>query len=248
MRAAHVYPAIKKLEEAGLIQLNESFYSPSKLHVVVDKFRLYEFQVANVKFDPIVQTVLRLYGAEMMSGFMVISEYQIAKALKITVAETTELLNQLNQLKILSYLPASGKPQLTFLTPRQDANKLPIDNQWLEARRQLVLSKMKAIIDYTIESHQCRQWTLLDYFDEKNYGTCGVCDVCLAKKKKENLAMLKDYREQILYILKTKPMTVDELESEVKPTDNELMVEVIREMVDEKKIEYDEFWVLRIKY
>ena len=246
MRAAHVYPATKKLEEAGLIQLNESFYSPPKLHVVVDKFRLYEFQVANVKFDPIVQTILRLYGAEMMSGFMVVSEHQIARALKIQVAETTELLHQLNQLKILSYLPASGKPQLTFLTPRQDANKLPIDNQWLEARRQLVLSKMKAMIDYTVERHQCRQWTLLDYFDEKNYGTCGVCDVCLAKKKKENLAQLQNYRDQILYLLINKPMTVDELESEVNPNDAKLMIEVIREMVDERKIEYDEFWVLRV--
>ena len=104
---------------------------------------------------------------------------------------------------------------------------------------------MKAIVDYTTQDHQCRQWLMLDYFDEKNYATCGICDVCLTKKKKENLAELKDYENQILYLLRRKPMTVDELENEVKPDDRELMLEVVREMVDENKITYDEHWVLR---
>ncbi len=247
LRAANTYPAMRKLEEAGLIQLNESFYSPSKLHVTVDKVRLYQFQVANARFDPVIQVLLRLYGAELLSAFVVISERQVAKALKISEDETIAILKQLHQLKILSYFPVSNKPQLTFLTTRQDASRLPIDSQWLEERRQLVLSKMKAMIDYATQDHQCRQWTMLDYFDEKNYATCGVCDVCLAKKKKENLAELKDYREQILYLLKRKPMTVDELETEVKPTDHELMMEVVREMVDDSEIGYDEFWVLRVR-
>ncbi len=247
MRPFTVYPALRKLEEAGLIQLNESFYSPSKLHVAVDKVRLYEFQVANVKFDPIVQAILRLYGAELLSSFMVISESQIAKAIKTSETDAVALLHQLDQLKIILYLPVSFKPQLTFITPRQDAARLPIDNQWLEERRKLVFSKMKAMIGYVTDDHQCRQWTMLDYFDEKNYSTCEACDVCLAKKKKHNLAELKDYRDQIAYLLKRKPMSVDELETEVKPSDHEMMMDVVREMVDEGKIGYDEFWVLRVQ-
>ena len=85
-----------------------------------------------------------------------------------------------------------------------------------------------------------------DYFDERHYNSCGICDVCLNKKKKESLAELKDYRDQVLYLLKRKPLSVDELENEVKPTDHELMMEVVREMVDEQVIMYDEFWVLRL--
>jgi ATP-dependent DNA helicase RecQ len=157
------------------------------------------------------------------------------------------MLKQLHQLHILNYLPSSQKPQLTLLTHRLDANNLPINKQWLEERRQLVLSKMRAMIDYTVKDHLCRQWTMLDYFDEKNYDTCGVCDVCLSKKKKENLAALEDYREQILYLLNRKPLSVDELEAEVKPTDHDLMMEVVREMVDDGEIYYDEFWVLHPK-
>lgn len=247
MKAANVYPAIKKLQETGLILLNESFYSPSKVHVTVDKIRLYEFQVANSKFDPFIQTLLRLYGAELLSAFMEVSESQIAKALKIKDIEVTELLHQLTKLQILEYLPISFKPQLTFLTPRQDANRLSIDHQLLEERRQLAFSKMKSMIAYTTDVHQCRQWTMLGYFDEKNYDTCGVCDVCLSKKKKQNLAALKDYLEQIIYLLKLQPRTLDELEAEVKPNDREMMMEVVREMVDGEKIYYDSVWMLHLK-
>src|SRR5688572_22872790 len=84
-----VYNALKKLEEEGLIQFNESFYSPSTLHFVVDHTRLYEFQVANAKFDELLKMLLRLYGGELFSNFVRISEGNIARALKISRSEVT---------------------------------------------------------------------------------------------------------------------------------------------------------------
>src|SRR5690606_17304250 len=42
-----VYNALKRLEEEGLVQFNESYYSPSQLHIMTDHQTLYEFQVAN---------------------------------------------------------------------------------------------------------------------------------------------------------------------------------------------------------
>ena len=245
-RLQNVYPATRKLEECSLIQLSDNFYSPSKLHVAVDKIRLYEFQVANIKFDSIIQTVLRMYGAELLSSFVTISEAGIAKALKISYSDVVTQLHQLNQLKIFTYQPTSQKPQLTFLTPRADAENLPIDFKLLEERRQLIFSKMRSMIKYTEQKNTCLQWLMLDYFDEKNYDTCGICDICLSKKKKQNLAALKDYHDQILYLLKRKSISVDELEVEVKPTDHELFIEVVREMVDDGEIKYDEFWVLSV--
>ena len=86
-----------------------------------------------------------------------------------------------------------------------------------------------------------------EYFDEVTYETCGMCDVCISKRKTENLAALKDYEQQILYLLKQKSMTVEELEAAVEPAEKELFIEVVREMVDAAQIAYDEFWVLAIK-
>ena len=63
---------------------------------------------------------------------------------------------------------------------------------------------------------------------------------------KENQTEIKDYHDQILLLLKQKPMTSEELEKAVNPSDQELLVEVIREMLDANEINYDEFWVLRV--
>jgi len=46
-KSTDVYPALKKLEEFGLLDFNESFYRPSLLHFTFDKKKLYEFHLNN---------------------------------------------------------------------------------------------------------------------------------------------------------------------------------------------------------
>ncbi len=238
-----VFPALKRLAEAGLIELNEGFYRPSKLNVLVEKTKLYEFQVANEKFDPLVKSLLRMYGTSIHFEFTVISEKQLAKALNVDVNEVITNLHHLRKLQLIDYEPASEMPQITYLLPRQDTHYLPIDSHKMEARRQLNLSKMEAVIQYAEQTHQCRMQLIQNYFDEDTFAICHVCDVCIDKRKNDNLAALEDYRSQILYLLE-KPMPADELEKAVSPEDSELFVEVLREMVDNNEIMYDAFWVL----
>ena len=86
-----------------------------------------------------------------------------------------------------------------------------------------------------------------EYFDEVTYDTCGICDVCLQKKKKASLDVFDDYEEQILYLLGQKPLTIEELETQVAPKDREVFVEAVREMVDAGQIFYDDLWVLHLQ-
>ena len=244
-KSSVVFPALKKMEEEGLIQLSDSFYRPSRVHFSIDKKQLYEFQVGNAKYDPFIKTLLRLYGGELFSAYLPISESQVAQVTKWEVKEVKAALLKLSKLQLLNYEPASDSPQLTFVLPRQDADRLPVDKGKMEGRRKLSFDKMEAMVNYVGQSHQCRMQWIQGYFDEITDATCGICDVCIAKKKKENLAALQDYESQILYLLKQKPMTVEELEGSVDPGDHELFLEVIREMVDRAVIGYDEFWVLK---
>ncbi len=240
------YAALKKLEEQALIQFNESFYRPSRLHFQVDKKKLYEFQVANPHFDILIKALLRAYGAELFSAYVNISEAQVSRSIQWTIPETKIALGQLHKLQFLNYEPARDSPQITFLTARQDAERLQLDVMKLEERRNLAMDKVDAMSKYTTQTHQCRTQIIQSYFDEETFKTCGVCDVCLDKKKKENLREVKDYRDQILLFLRQRPMTSEELEKEIGPGDQELLIEVIREMLDASEIRYDEYWVLRI--
>lgn len=247
LKSSAVYPAFKKLEEAGLIQLSESFYRPSRLHFSIDKKKLYDFQVANEKYDPLIKALLRLYGGELFTDFIGISENQIGKALKLSAKRITDDLLKLSKLQLLNYELTSDKPQVTYILPRQDVDHLPIDISRLEGRRKLILEKKDAMIAYVTQSHRCRMEVIQEYFDEEALIPCGICDVCIEKRKKENQTVLRDYREQIIYLLKQKPVSAEDLEAAVSPHDQELFVDVLREMVDNGDVAYDEFWVLHLK-
>jgi len=242
-----VYPALKKLEEFGLIEFNESFYRPSVLHISIDKTRLYEFQIAHERFDILIKTILRLYGGELYSDFCTISEAQIAQVMKIAIGAVKQELQQLHQLQLLVYEPANENPKITFVIARQDANRLPIDVKEYDRRRQLHFDKMEAMIHYVEQSQRCRMQEIQEYFDEITYEVCGKCDVCIHKRRKENLNTFDDYEQQVQYLLKKKPMAVEELETAVDPKEKDIFIEVVREMVDSGIIVYDEFWILHWK-
>lgn len=244
LKSTEVYPALKKLEEFGLIEFNESFYRPSVLHFSFDNKKLYEFQVAHARFDPLIKALLRLYGGELYSDFTTISETQIAQMMRLTVGAVKLELEQLHNLQVLVYEPVNDSPKITFVTARQDAAKLPIDVKEFERRRTLHLDKMEAMLTYTAQTHRCRMQLIQEYFDERKDVNCGRCDVCIGKRKKENTALFKDYEQQVNYLLTQKPMTVDELELAVDPAEKEVFIEVIREMVDSEELYYDEVWVL----
>lgn len=247
LKTAEVHPALKKLEETGLIQFNESFYRPSRAHISIDRKRIYEFQVAHAHFDPIIKMMLRIYGAELFSDFVTISIPQLATALKKSQSEVNVLLDQLHKLQVMVFEPAADQPQVTFVLPRQDAARLPIDRARLEMRRDLHLEKTEAMIRYAQQTVQCRMQFIQDYFGESTEATCGKCDVCVDKRKRDSLAVMDDYQEQILYLLKQKGMTVDELETAVAPKDAELFVEAVREMVDKEILVYNDLWVLNLR-
>jgi ATP-dependent DNA helicase RecQ len=148
---------------------------------------------------------------------------------------------------ILVYEQASDSPTITYLMAREDAAHLSINWKRLDERRKLHVAKMKAMINYVTQTRLCRMQVMQEYFDELDTKPCGMCDVCIDRKKQENLHALKDYRDQILYLLKQKKMPVDELEAAVDPDDKEVFVEVVREMLDEGVVYYDDFWLIGIK-
>lgn len=240
------YNALRKLEEEGLIEFNESFYSPSVVHISMDKARLYEFQVANEQFDPLIKMLLRLYGGQLYNDFTKISEPYLAKGLKIKTSELIGALRHLHELKIIVYKPAKEKPQITFVLPRQDAEKLPLDVKRLEERKALIESKMKAMSTYVTSVHRCRMHMIQEYFGEETFQTCGKCDVCIEQKRKENTVQLQSLRGEILTLVKSKLYTIDQLEERIAPSDTQLFIDLVREMVDEGELEYDKVWRLKI--
>jgi ATP-dependent DNA helicase RecQ len=241
------YQSVKKLEEHGLIQMNESFYSPSRLMFLVDNKGLYEYMIANAQYEHFIKAVLRIYGGEMVDNYISISEQKIAQNLQITISEVKKALQFLHQNQILSYEPAKDSPQIVFTVPRQHEDKLTINQKFLVERKALAEAKASAVGKYLGNHTQCRTQQLLAYFGEQKEERCGVCDVCVDERNRQQ----KDehfvkIRSAILKELVQSPMEVAQLAksiSEVKPA---RCIDVIRAMLDFGEIQYDELGNLTV--
>lgn len=226
------YYAIKQLEQEGFIQLSESFYNPSKLVFQLQQADLYAFQIANAALDTVIKTILRMYGGELFNNFGVISEHQIAKQLRTDVPTVVKQLQYLNQVQVISYSPQKDKPQLTFITPRFKAEELPIDVQTLAAFKERDMEKVLAVIAYTQHTQRCRTQLLLEYFDELTDKTCGVCDICLEKKKNShNNYSPISVSQKVKQLLLTKKLAIKTLIQELQPENTEIFIAEVQQMI-----------------
>lgn len=232
--------ALKRLESEGYIQLNEVFNSSSKIFFTIDNKKLYEFQIANERFDGFIKTLLRMYGGEMFSDFISVSEKEISKSLQVPTAEVIASLQYLEKLNVLEYDMQKNKPQLIFTTPRLDASKLPLDIKKIEGRKENDTRKAEAVIDYAKQIERCRTIVLLDYFGEVTDEECGVCDVCLRKKKEQSKAdKYSLYKNKILSEVKDHSQSIELLISKIDRSNKEQVIEVIRQMLDAGELTYD---------
>ncbi len=228
------YHAFKRLEEEGLLHLTDSSLKHSRLKIAVNNTELYKFQIANEKFDSFIKGLLRIYGGGLFTDFLVISETKIAQFIELEQKHIINLLNKLDKIGIVSYVRASGKPELTFLHPREDISRLFKTNSRLETLKKNAVQRLNSIIAYVDKSDTCRMQQLLGYFDEA-YNYCGKCDVCLHKKSKiEN-----DYYGLIIKEISSKKITLEQLLADVSGAKKEAYLKSIREMLDAGIIKKD---------
>ncbi|EMR03375.1 RecQ family ATP-dependent DNA helicase [Cesiribacter andamanensis] len=241
--------ALKKLEEQGFIQLSEAFFAPSRLHVLLSQQELYAFQIANAGMEPLLKNLLRIYGGEIFSGYTRISENELARQTKWSVNQVRQQLDSLQKMDVIAYEPQRDKPQLTFLTPRHDAAKLPLQLRQLEERKTISLQKAEAVIDYAEQELICRTRYLLDYFGELDYEKCGICDLCLLHRGEgQHDEKVFRYRQQIRTAISLKPHSLPELEKalDAHAANKNILLHTVRLMIDEGSLKYTETGALTL--
>lgn len=224
---------IKKLEEEGLILLNESFFKQSTVMIPVSTQEIYRYCIANVAIEPFLKGLLRLYGGTLYGEFAKINEYDLAKLVHSSAQEVTKKLEFLHQNGMLIYDKMKDKPQLTFLTPRMDASKLTLDKKKLEDRRKVVGTKIDGIIEYAENTLLCRTTIFQDYFGEQDYINCGVCDVCINARKRKGFEERLDEAQELLKLkASTEWAKFKELQEHTNIRDNTLFAEGVRALID----------------
>ena len=240
--------AIKLLEEEGFLQLSEAYNSVSKVHITVDNRSLYELQLKYPQYDSFIKLLLRMYGGELFSQFVPISETAIGQKHYTMEADVIKLLQGLHDLGMIVYDKQRVKPQFGFATPRFDASQMPINALAIEEKHQTDLQRIAAVINYVKQQNRCRTQLLQNYFGETTDADCGICDNCLAKKKKAvSPAEHAPIRTEMLRLLKLSPLTPQQLVAAFGLKNEQAAIATLRELLEDEVVLYENEGRIRLK-
>lgn len=241
------YYGLKVLESEGLIQLNEAYYQPSKLFLLLDRKDLYDFQLRNPSFDLVIKGILRLYGGELFASYCTIVEKKVAQLIQLREAMVCEHLHALHRLKAVEYLPQKSNPQITFLTPRYNVAGLPLSTDKIEQKNEAARKQVESVIHYVTNQRLCRLTLLLEYFDETPL-VCHTCDCC-----KQNTAqnrphqVEKEWRTYLIDVLSKGNQDLKTILLAVHPEQEQDVLTAIRSLLETGEIYYPTPGMLQIR-
>jgi ATP-dependent DNA helicase RecQ len=239
LKALDAHHALKMLEQQGFVQLTEAVNQPARVQLISNQQDLYHFQVANAQHDQLIKALLRLYGGELFVAFQGIAESALARHLRQSTVDVTRQLRYLHSTGVLHYQPRRELPQALFLTPRYDAAQLPLDERRLRTAKQLTDHQTAAVVDYAASTTRCRQQLLLDYFAEPDAPACGVCDVCLARKKAAQApASPADLQAGLVELLRAAPLLPRQVVARYPAAEATAVTAALRELVELGRLAY----------
>jgi len=243
------FNALKIIEKEGYIALNDAFDSPSQLMFRLSGDEMYNFQVANKKFDGFIKIISRLYGGALYTTHQRINEEAIAKYLNIKTDQVIQLLTELDKLEVISYVPRKNKPQLIFVTERLDASQFYLSPENYQLRKNAAKQRLEAMIDYIKDENHCRSQILLSYFGEKTKVRCGACDYCI----KHHLLDLdeKEYitiEAELEKIIKDQPISLANVLKQLPSyLDEDKVMQVVDYLVENGKLLRDNYGMLSFR-
>lgn len=233
LEAVIVMNVLKVLEQEGHIQFTENIFLPSQVNFSCDRNMLEQFEKSNTKLEPLIKSLLRNYEG-IFHDRASIYESILAKSLKKDIAEITSELGQLAHMGIIEYLPKKDTPQIRFLFNRAPAQYLHIQQDAYLARKKRYQERIDTIIQYATKLTACRSNFIGNYFGDTERKDCGICDNCLAKKKKginsktftEIETRIKDLREK----------NIDQVVNLLQPHSSNTVWEVLYFLQSENKL------------
>jgi len=175
----------------------------------------------------------------MFDNYVQIKEEDLARRFEKSIENVTALLQQLNNMQVINYLPRNDSPKVTFIEARMNAEELAISREHLIERKKRYYEKMNAVLDFVENTSQCRSILLLSYFGENTSYRCGMCDFCLKRNKLElNDLEFDSTEDEIMHLLKEHPMKLDQLISHITTVHEDKALKVIDWMLENEKIRH----------
>ena len=180
--AGTVQSAVKLLQQNGYMTLTDLQDNPARVMFCVSRDDLYRLRLQRDRLDPFIRTLLRLYNG-IFTEFRPIDEGELATWSGYTVERVKELLRELWQLRVIRYIPSNRSPLLYLNEERLPREDLYIAPETYRRRQELIRERFEQMLAYARNETECRSTILERYFGAESAEPCGICDVCLARKR-----------------------------------------------------------------
>ncbi len=213
------YNALKILELAGYIEYVEDDESYSRVMFTGHREDLYDTDCTHNE-ELVINYLLRNYTG-LYTNYSIIHEADIAKKCELTTDTVFDTLIGLSKRRIINYIPHKVSPYIVYTKDRVPEERVEIGKDVYEVRKEKFISLIQSIINYATNDKKCRSRMLLEYFGDNDAHDCGVCDVCIAKKKNGNITY--GIEDKIVSLLQDRKMSVEDVAAEIKiPLDDTL--------------------------
>jgi ATP-dependent DNA helicase RecQ len=233
--------ALKILSQSGYIEYTEAQDNSSRLMFIIGRDELYMLHEVGSPSDKLIQAILRSYTG-VFTDYAFISEATLAIRTGMTTDQIYHLLIMFGKRGIVSYIPHKKIPHIIYTLPRIEQKRLGIPKEVYEVRRERFEKRIKAVLEYAASTENCRSRMLLHYFGEKNEHNCGVCDVCLRKKKSSSSLSTAEYKQissQIRQVLSAGALAPAALRKALAGVQLEKLTATIKFLLDEGYIEQE---------
>lgn len=226
--------ALRILTRMGYVEYVEEMEYASRLRFIIERDELYRINNLPQEYETLINALLRNYSA-LFTDYVFIDERYLSRVTKLTRHRMYEILVSLSQKRIIDYSPSKKCPIVTFSRQRVLGEELRFATEVYDERKKAFEERINSILGYATIDSRCRSAVLLEYFNEKNSHTCGLCDVCIARQGGSSADGIDDDVATILALLADgKEHAPDEFQR-LALTRKRLQV-ALRMLCDEEKI------------
>ncbi len=215
-----VYNSLKVLNRESILFLDENIDRKSTAKFITSNTVVFNYAERNKKFDKLIKLLLRTYGG-IFENSIKLNETYLANTLNISKNILKEYFTTLHNDKIISYYNSSATTHIRFLVPREDKITINIIARNIEQLNKQKTNKVNELIKFIENDNICRSIQLLSYFGESEVNNCGICDVCVSKKKKP--INFKETYMIVLQLLKNKEYSSQELISKIEADEKQIL-------------------------
>jgi ATP-dependent DNA helicase RecQ len=209
------------LKNHGIIDINHRFETKSTIQVIISSNELIQFTSKNQLTMQLIELLLRSYG-NIFYQKVKISEFILAKKLKTTSRKVKKILNKLHNKEIIAYKEVNSNHDLFFLLPREDDKTINRHSKSIKKYLELQQVKAKRLVQFVRNNEVCRSQQVLSYFGESFEKTCGMCDVCIRRKRSKKK---DDISEDLLLLFKKEhELSKEEIFTQVDAAEDTILI------------------------